>query len=316
MNGRPMTADDDLRRALEQITALQPKGPFLHPTDELAEAQGIARAALAARSEPDDDAGFPDLDGKVWGPAARSEPRAEGPFPALADVARGGLSVGVSMSCARCGKRRDLYSDGTCWPCAIEYRDEIIEEYKAADAATPPAEGPAEFRNRTVTMTGEQYEAMVAAITPPAEGRYEGTDLIHTHEHRHSAFTERPTHRHKHATPPAEGLVLVRKDSGGVFPDGTTNHPAIDFDAPNEPATPPAEGHVHEYGTVDVIGHPGVTEQRCYICAATPPAEGLDVEQERDTERIRDPKAWWAGYLAGYRARSREYAAVAPEQPE
>lgn len=30
---------------------------------------------------------------------------------------------------------------------------------------------------------------------------------------------------------PWEVLVLVRKDSGGVFPDGTTNHPAIDFDA-------------------------------------------------------------------------------------
>jgi len=51
--------------------------------------------------------------------------------------------------------------------------------------------------------------------------------------------------------------------------------------------------------------------------AATPPAEGLDLrEVERDTERIRDPKAWWAGYSAGYIARGKEYAARAPEQPE
>jgi aspartate aminotransferase-like enzyme len=40
-----------LREALERIAALGPKGPFLMVTDELREAQDIARAALAKGSE-------------------------------------------------------------------------------------------------------------------------------------------------------------------------------------------------------------------------------------------------------------------------
>ena len=53
-------------------------------------------------------------------------------------------------------------------------------------------------------------------------------DLVTALDDAHQADVARMTDQ----TPTTEALVLVRKDSGGVFPDGTTNHPAIDFDAP------------------------------------------------------------------------------------
>jgi len=45
------------------------------------------------------------------------------------------------------------------------------------------------------------------------------------------------------ARAPADpSLVLVHRDSGGVFPDGTTNHPAIDFDAEPLASSPAPAG--------------------------------------------------------------------------
>ena len=46
----------------------------------------------------------------------------------------------TTVKCARCGTQTaPLHEDGTCWPCAIAYRDEIIEELRAeaALAANP-----------------------------------------------------------------------------------------------------------------------------------------------------------------------------------
>jgi hypothetical protein len=53
-----MSGHDGLREALERIAALSPKGPFAFPSDELAEAQAIARAALAATPPASDPVGL------------------------------------------------------------------------------------------------------------------------------------------------------------------------------------------------------------------------------------------------------------------
>jgi len=68
-------------------------------------------------------------------------------------------------------------------------------------------------------------------------------DIMRVHD---AALAEgRAIEAEARATVPDDGLVAVRKDSGGVFPDGTTNTPAIDFDA-RPAAEPPALDVEHE----------------------------------------------------------------------
>lgn len=42
----------------------------------------------------------------------------------------------MSDKCARCGKRRSLAPDGTCWSCAVAYRDDILNDHRLQAEAT------------------------------------------------------------------------------------------------------------------------------------------------------------------------------------
>jgi len=155
-----------------------------------------------------------------------------------------------------------------------------------------------------------EWEALGLALgmTVAAQEAGERTESMHAVLDRHRPLIEAAlsvplTDAPEPWPEPDADLVFVRRDSGGVFPDGTTNHPAIDFDTPAALSVPLTDGRLR----AALANHRPLIREWLDaedLADVLQASEGADTPSAQDTED------------AAQHYRSRVAAALATPAPE